>query len=87
MLEYSDDEINRGYSGLKRYVDLVEKGEGNSRFCLNDFFFSEINGFEKPHEARTVRSLVLVATILDSGQGNNRPMCKLGVRVNLPHIY
>ncbi len=46
-----------------------------------------MRSIEKPHEARTVRSLVLFATILDSGQGNNRPMCKLGVRVNLPHIY
>jgi hypothetical protein len=32
MLEYTDDEINRGYSGLKRDVDWVEKGEGNLRF-------------------------------------------------------
>jgi hypothetical protein len=38
MLEYSDDEINRGYSGLKRDVDSVEKGEGNLRLSLNDFF-------------------------------------------------
>jgi hypothetical protein len=56
-------------------------------FCLNVFFISEINGFEKPHEERPVRSLVLFATILDCGEGNDRPMYKLGVRVNLQHIY
>ncbi len=48
VLDYIDDEINRGYSGLKHYVDGVEKGEGNLRLSLNDFFFSNINGFEKP---------------------------------------
>jgi hypothetical protein len=51
------------------------------------FFFSIINGFEKPHERDLVRSVVLFTTILDSSQGNDRPMCELGVRVNLQHIY
>jgi hypothetical protein len=54
---------------------------------LNDFSFLKINGFEKTHERDLVRTLVLITTILDSGEGNNRPMCKLGVRVNLQHIY
>ncbi len=54
---------------------------------LNDFSFLKINGFEKTHEQGLVRSQVLITTILDSGEGNDRPMCKLGVRVNLQHIY
>jgi hypothetical protein len=46
--------------------------------CLNDFFsFSKINGFEKAHEERSLRSLVHFTTI--RGEGNDRPMCKLGV--------
>ncbi len=38
-------------------------------------------------EEGTLRSLVLFATILDSGVGDDRPMCKLGVRMNLQHLY
>ncbi len=44
------------------------------------FFFSKINGFEKPHERGLVRSVVLFTTILDSSEGNDRPMCKLSGR-------
>ncbi len=51
------------------------------------FLLLKINGFEKPYERGLVRSVVLFTTILDSGEGNDRPMCKLGVRVNLQHIY
>jgi len=67
-------------------MDWVEKNQ-DLVILLNDFSFLKINGFEKTHERDLVRSLVLITTILDSGEGNNRPMCKLGVRVNLQHIY
>ncbi len=44
------------------------------------FFFSKINVFENPYEGGLVRNVVLFTTILDSGEGNDRPLCKLVVR-------
>jgi hypothetical protein len=64
----------------------VEKGYRFYGF-IEIFLLSTINGFEKPHERGLVRSVVLFTTILDNAEGNDRPMCKLGVRVNLQHIY
>ena len=54
---------------------------------LNDFSFLKINGFEKPKCWKDVDQPGHSAVILDSGEGNDRPMCKLGVRVNLQDIY
>jgi hypothetical protein len=54
---------------------------------LNDFSFLKIKGFEKPKCWKDVDKTGPSAVIHDSGEGNDRPMCKLGVRVNLQHIY
>jgi hypothetical protein len=54
---------------------------------LNDLSFLKINGFEKPKCWKDVDKPCPSAVIHDSGVGNKRPMCKLGVRVNLQDIY
>ena len=54
---------------------------------LNDFFFSKNKRVRKANERDLGRSVIIFTTILDSGEGNDRPMCKLGVRVNLQDIY
>jgi hypothetical protein len=54
---------------------------------LNDFSFLNINGFEKPKCWKDVDKPGSSEVIHDSGVGNKRPMCKLGVRLNLQHIY
>jgi hypothetical protein len=59
MLEHSDDEINRGYSGRMRDVDWVEKGEGNLRFCFNDFFLVWNKRLKGHDKERPMRSLIL----------------------------
>jgi hypothetical protein len=51
------------------------------------FLFLKIKEFEKPKCWEDVDKTGPSAVILDSGEGNDRPMCKLGVRVNLQHIY
>jgi hypothetical protein len=54
---------------------------------LNDSSFLKINGFEKAKCWKDVDKSGPSAVIHDSGECNDRPMCKLGVRVNLQHIY
>ena len=54
---------------------------------LNDFSFLKINGCEKPKCWKDIDKSATSAVIHDSGEGNDRPMCKLGVRVNLQDIY
>ncbi len=54
---------------------------------LNDFSFLKNKGVRKANERGLGRSVIIFTTILDSGEGNDRPMCKLGVRVNLQDIY
>ncbi len=54
---------------------------------LNDFFFSKNKRVRKANERGLGRSVIIFTTIIDSGEGNDRPMCKLGVRVNLQDIY
>jgi len=49
---------------------------------LNDFSFLKINGFKKPKCWKDVDKPGPSAVIHDSGVGNKRPMCKLGVRVS-----
>ncbi len=49
----------------------------------NDFSFLKKNEVRKANERGLVRSVIIFTTILGSGEGNDRPMCKLGVRVNL----
>jgi hypothetical protein len=52
---------------------------------LNDFSFLKINGFEKPKCWKDVDKPGPSTVIHDSGEGNDRPMCKLGVR-GIPDI-
>ena len=75
-----------GYSGLNR--DMYE-GKRNKGIYLStkDFFLFFYKRDLKSHAGRTLRRLVLFAVIHDGGEGNKRPMCKLGVRVNLRYLY
>ncbi len=51
---------------------------------LNDFSFLKINGFKKPKCWKDVDKPGPSAVIHDSGVGNKRPMCKLGVLLSAP---
>ena len=66
---------------------IGQKTNTEFMILLNDFSFLKINGFEKPKCWKDVDKPGPSAVIHDSGEGNDRPMCKLGVRVNLQHIY
>jgi len=54
---------------------------------LNDFSFLKINGSKSQKCWKDIDKCDPSAVIHDSGEGNDRPMCKLGVRVNLQDIY
>ena len=76
-----------GYSGLNRDMDEGKRNKGNLSKYEIFFLFLNKKTSKAINAEKISRRLVLFAVIHDGGEGNKRPMCKLGVRVNLQYLY
>ena len=76
-----------GYSGLNRDMDEGKRNKGNLSKYKRFFLFLNKKTSKAINAEKISRKLVLFAMIHDGGEGNKRPMYKLGVRVNLQYLY